>query len=766
MKIDLTKLSNQEVTSTSGAKKMKLSENASSMVFQLFTKNVYSNPIGTVVREITSNCFDSHVEAGVNDPVVIKRSKDPETGTRYISFIDFGVGMSPQRVEDIYMVYFESTKRVDNTQIGGFGIGGKTPLAYRRSTGEGEAEYDNSFYVITNYDGIKYYYCIFQGENSPEVSLLHKEETTERNGTEIRIPVLERDEQTFEREMRKQLYYFENIIFEGFEEKDKEGNITRSTEVENDYQIIRGKTFLYRGDKYSSYMHVCLGRVAYPIDFSALGLYEGDYRLPVAIKLEVGDVGVTVSREQLDYSEGTIKVLKAKLKEVMDELTEMLRKQYSNVQTLQEYYEAKLNFGHLAFPNGTSIHIGNVIKKSDIDYSNFKYQWMSNKFPEDSQLFSLLFEARRFGKAEPRGYYSNSSFTKNIKGIRQAKHLYYVEGEFQRKMIKQGWLKYNHERYYIIIKNDVMDIGLATLCSLFNIDLTDTVDDNGKPTKFMKALMEIQEDFMEIIREEATDYDTLEIPEEFVESRKREKLGADVLQSTIPVRFHSKYYRSSYRVKIQHLVDLKNRVFYGFKEDEDKLKRAYTVYELLFDKPKTVESYSEYDDKGFRGAKGIAFMQISKGNEKYMKFMKNAVHVDEVYWKLFHRKAEYVREYMNTYKIMDSYNQIEDLYLQESFARVSARWSGKVQAVKMYVESLPKKSTNLDSYKWDLNKYYNLEDVELTKEQQKWEKEIAEILAFQTKNEKTLKYIELPYRYHNDELDPELVKILAKVLSF
>ena len=765
MKIDLTKLSNQEVTSTSGAKKMKLSENASSMVFQLFTKNVYSNPIGTVVREITSNCFDSHVEAGVDDPVVIKRSRDPETGTRYISFIDFGVGMSPQRVEEIYMVYFESTKRVDNTQIGGFGIGGKTPLAYRRSTGEGEAEYDNSFYVITNFDGIKYYYCIFQGENSPEVSLLHSEETTERNGTEIRIPVLEKDEETFEREMRKQLYYFENIVFEGFEEKDAEGNITRHTQVENDYQIIRGKTFLYRGDNYSSAIHVCLGRVAYPIDYSALGLYEGDYRLPVAIKLEVGDVGVTVSREQLDYSESTIKTLKAKLVEVQEELTEMLRKQYENVQTLQQYYDAKLNFGHLAFPNGTSIHIGNVIKKTDIDYSNFKYQWMSSKFPEDSQLFNLLFDARRFGKPEPKGYYSNSSFTKNIKGIRSAKHLYYVEGEFNRKMVKQGWLKYNHERYYIIVKNDVMEIGLATLCSMFNTDLTDTVTAKGEPTKFMKALMEIQEDFMEIIRDNAEDYDTLDIPEEFIESRKRERLGADVLQSTIPVRFHSRYYRSSYRVKIQHLVNLKNKVFYGFKEDEEKLSRAYTIYNLLFDKPNSIESYSEYSDNGFGKAKGICFIQIAKGNEKYMKFMKNAVHVDEIYWKLFHRKAEYVREYMNTYKIMDSFNEIEELYLEEQFAKISSRWSNKVQAVKKYIDALPEKSTNLDREKWALQKYFNLDDIELTPEQQKWEKEIQDILAFQSKNAKTLEYISLPYRYDR-EMNPELVKILAKVMSF
>lgn len=235
MEINLKQLSTHAIESTNGGKKMRLSENAQSMVFMLFTKNVYSNPIGTIVREITSNCFDSHIEANVNAPVIIRKSKDKDSGQCHISFIDYGVGMSPERIENIYMVYFESTKRVDNTQIGGFGIGGKTPLAYKRYSGIGEGEYDNSFYVITIYNGIKYYYCIYEGSDSPVVSLLHQEATTEHNGTEIRVPVLEKDIEKFAKEMVRQLYYFENVIFEGFEDTYSDSTLS------NTYQIIRVK---------------------------------------------------------------------------------------------------------------------------------------------------------------------------------------------------------------------------------------------------------------------------------------------------------------------------------------------------------------------------------------------------------------------------------------------------------------------------------------------------------------------------------------------
>jgi HSP90 family molecular chaperone len=117
---DVKAFNDAEIASTCEKRiKMRLSDKAQSTIFQMFTKNVYSNPIGTVVREITSNCFDSHVEAGTDNaknPVIIKHTVDTlttdekeETVQHYISFIDNGVGMSPERVENIYGVYFEST---------------------------------------------------------------------------------------------------------------------------------------------------------------------------------------------------------------------------------------------------------------------------------------------------------------------------------------------------------------------------------------------------------------------------------------------------------------------------------------------------------------------------------------------------------------------------------------------------------------------------------------------------------------------------------
>ena len=456
MKMNLGTLNTLEIESTGGKeKKMHFSEDSQSIIFQMFSKNIYSNPIGSVVREITSNCFDSHIEAGVALPVLIKKSYDAASETHFISFIDFGVGMSPERINNVYSVYFQSTKRADNTQIGGFGLGSKSVLAYRRQTGLGENEYDNSFFVITVYNGIKYTYCIYEGNDSPVINEMFSEPTDEHNGTEVKIPVLEKDIQRFEAEMISQLYYFENIVFEGF------------NGVSNDYKIVQGKTFLYRGEGVDSYIHVCLGRVAYPINYNVLGLSRGDYDIPVAIRLEIGEIMVNASRELIDYSDITIKLLKKKLEEVKKELTEMLTKQYEDIRTLEQYYNVKNNFGRLVMPNGGTIDLGEAIDKNKVSFVNFPYKDID--MLKENELFSTFFEVRMYGKKPARHNYRTRDevFQHTIESLRTLNGMYYVEDDLTRKIVKQAYLKSIHpSRYYVLIPHDIShDLTLRNICN-------------------------------------------------------------------------------------------------------------------------------------------------------------------------------------------------------------------------------------------------------------------------------------------------------------
>ena len=92
------------------------------LLFKLLRTSMYSNKIGSIVREVTSNCVDSHIEAGKLD-VHIEIEYVPEntdTGKHEsIIFRDYGVGLSTDRMDNVFRKYLSSTKRDSNDQIGG-----------------------------------------------------------------------------------------------------------------------------------------------------------------------------------------------------------------------------------------------------------------------------------------------------------------------------------------------------------------------------------------------------------------------------------------------------------------------------------------------------------------------------------------------------------------------------------------------------------------------------------------------------------------------
>jgi hypothetical protein len=766
MIINLKELSDKSIESTVGSTKMRLSENASSMVFQLFTKNVYSNPIGTVVREITSNCFDSHVEAKVNKPIIIRKFTDAQANTEYISFVDFGMGISPDRIANIYGVYFESTKRVDNEQIGGFGLGSKTPMAYKRSSGAGEGEYDNSFYVITVFDKIKYFYLVYEGSESPMITLLHEEETTEGNGTEIRIPVLAKDVQQFSKEMVRQLYYFENIVFEGFDKEWKYGDI-----LTNDYQIVRGKSFLFRGGDYSDYAHICLGRVAYPIDYQTLGLSDSDYRLPIALKLEIGEINVVVSRESVDYSESTIKMLKKKLIEAKTEIATMLAKQYEDIVTLEQYFQVKADFGKLYFANGKSMYVGNLIKQSDVTFNNFAYSYM--KVPNDKQLFRLFFDVKAFGKKQSRSRYSSSNnFDGGYKELQSADNIFSVEGDFNRKVLKQAYLKHEHSVFNIISKRNLVTATLrAEVNELFGVTIAPTTV-TGVVDPLLQKLFNMQDDYFEIVQKHAPDYDDLVVPDDFIAERKamRSQITAEMRKQTIAIKFAGTYGRGE-RVSLSALFDFRMPIFYGTAEDEYKLKEAVNIYNALFDDKHQMVHYDSYG-KTFsnrnwnKQPQSIMFIQLANNNVKYMQYCQNAIPIKDFFWKMLHRKESVIKQYFQVYQIVDRYYHLENICRDENVDKLSPVWGQHIKDLKTYITNIPEKAKDdtIGRMKSVLSKYFDLSDIKMDKEQEGVMKAIEDLKFFYEVNYPVLQYLRVPSNL--SYADAELIVIMQKLMTF
>ena len=84
------------------------------------SKNLYSNPIGAFIRELASNGVDANKANGKEKKQVEVKIFE-EDDAWYFQVKDEGKGMSQEHFTKVYMSWFDSDKRNDNEQIGGWG---------------------------------------------------------------------------------------------------------------------------------------------------------------------------------------------------------------------------------------------------------------------------------------------------------------------------------------------------------------------------------------------------------------------------------------------------------------------------------------------------------------------------------------------------------------------------------------------------------------------------------------------------------------------
>ena len=120
---------------------MSLDLDSAQVLMQMLSKNLYSDSIGSTIRECASNALDSHRRAGQTKPIVVS-FKPGESQNYEFSVEDFGIGLDADDVKNIISKYGKSTKRNSNTELGMMGLGFKAPLAY-----------SSSFYFVCRKDG-------------------------------------------------------------------------------------------------------------------------------------------------------------------------------------------------------------------------------------------------------------------------------------------------------------------------------------------------------------------------------------------------------------------------------------------------------------------------------------------------------------------------------------------------------------------------------------------------------------------------------------
>jgi hypothetical protein len=327
---------------------MSLDLDSAQILMQMLSKNLYSDSIGSTIRECASNALDSHRRAGVEDPIVVSFKLD-DNNNYVFSVEDFGIGLDADDVRNIISKYGKSTKRNSDTELGMMGLGFKAPLAYT-----------SSFYFICRKDGIERKYMMYEGEDTNTIDLLYEKATEERNGVKVIVPVKWSDRSSFYTKIQEQLAYFDSVYLDV---------TTGGHSVNNKFTIYRGEYFQYSEMSKDDYLHICLDNVYYPLDFSKLGISQLDF--PVALRFSLSDgIFPTPNREAIRYTQEAKDIILERLGQMSNFFVEKYNLEMQNCTTFNqvvEYYTSKnrsveivpgksLNVGYLSiFSNVTMI---------------------------------------------------------------------------------------------------------------------------------------------------------------------------------------------------------------------------------------------------------------------------------------------------------------------------------------------------------------------------------------------------------------------------
>ena len=90
------------------------------LLMQFLSKNIYSDAIGSTVREWVSNAWDATVKVEDKKPIIVSLVKT-ESHKWQFTVEDFALGLDDQDVKNIISKYLCSTKRNDSKQLGAMG---------------------------------------------------------------------------------------------------------------------------------------------------------------------------------------------------------------------------------------------------------------------------------------------------------------------------------------------------------------------------------------------------------------------------------------------------------------------------------------------------------------------------------------------------------------------------------------------------------------------------------------------------------------------
>lgn len=395
-------------------------------VASLLTTNLYSNPIQSFIRETVSNGWDSHVEAGNKQPVIIDLSSSASAETFHsktyyyynsgtvdltIKIRDFGVGLSPERFATIYTNIGSSTKRDSNDFIGAFGIGRFSCLSC-----------SDSATLTSYYNGTKYSYLMYKDGAGINIDELGQWPTDEKNGLSVEVTLqMNRDKREELIQAFNALVYFNCIYINDAQRLlgDFAYNFNkRSIKHYKTFGVWLSKDRNLTYNHYSSEARINLlvGNCIYPFTKKQLAnTINFPLDWDIDIKFDIGEVDITPNREAILYNNKSDDIIKKRLEQVLEEMKGLFLTYTNNMSFVNiiEWYKFMSKSSYpISLPVDENKNISISISKGTI------YRWkISNKMTVNNETvpsndtYDVLEHAMSsaFPRAKIKFYYNRDS---------------------------------------------------------------------------------------------------------------------------------------------------------------------------------------------------------------------------------------------------------------------------------------------------------------------------------------------------------------------
>ena len=540
----------------------------------LLTSNLYSKPLESFFRETVANAYDSHVEAGTNEHILILIQDTNQYKTYRISIRDYGTGVSPERFDKIYKNIGSSTKRQSNDFIGMFGIGRFSCLSCA-----------DVAHITSYYNGKKYSYVMYKNGGGINIDQLSVTEGDFKNGLEVSIEKYIYSDYDLVKAIRGL------CLFDRLHISYKGNNSTIASKVAdfNDRKITHFNTFsrcswLQGGNFFK------VGNVIYDCDKDWLRTYDG-----LIIDLPIGSVDITPNREALQFTDFTNNNIKARITAVKQELQDIVNSRINGNMTLFKFCDS------FVFPSSYVVTEKDEqisIDKEDVQVDFSLITLDGEKLPEGYVKF--LNSAKYLGidktfihKAINKSYWNGRAFNKTFKDLLLYKFDLIDKAD---KVTKQVTSQYTIEN---ITKTTVILVygGLDSFKNSIEYYVTEDLDKSDN----VNVRECIDFTFRRIpIKVMSND----SVPYSYIEAYKAEQRNKRKKVDTgdVPIRTYH-----SYGYHIEHLSDLPDKglvVYSTHTQDDSTLKHiSDLVYTSSLARVITVKS---------------EYIKLLEGNRRFM----------------------------------------------------------------------------------------------------------------------------------------------------